>query len=80
MTKNKTLEEIAMEEIGFPKYCYPTTAMEETARYNFIKGIKWQRERSNLEAEQYAEFCIICYKNNLPLVCFKDWNKQLKNI
>lgn len=77
--KNKTLEEIAREEIGFPKYCYPNSAMEETARFNFIKGVKWQQEKNESQAEQYAEFCVICYKNNLPLVCFKDWNKQLKN-
>jgi len=33
----------------------------------------------NVNAEKYAEFCVMCDRNNLPLINFKDWVKQINN-
>jgi hypothetical protein len=78
--KELTFEEFAEFETTFPKMCYPTKTMEIIAKANIIKGAKWQEEKNSIDAEKYAEFCIICYENKLPCVRFKDWVKQLKNI
>lgn len=38
------------------------------------------QEASRLEekmAENYAEFCVYCDRNNLPIIRWKDWLKQV---
>jgi hypothetical protein len=51
MKNKETLEEVADRETTFPKMCYPDTATEKIAKDNFIKGVKWQQERSYSEEE-----------------------------
>ena len=48
--------------------------------YNFIDGAKWQAERmyGEKDMQEYAEFCIICYKKGLPCIIAQDWFKLYK--
>jgi len=47
---------------------------------NFIKGAEWQAERmySEKDMEEYSEFCIRCYQEELPCLIAKDWFEQFK--
>jgi len=46
----------------------------------WISGAKWKSERmySEKDMKGYAEFCIDCYRLELPCIIPKDWYDNLK--
>jgi ADP-dependent phosphofructokinase/glucokinase len=47
--------------------------------YGFKQGVKYQQKEFYFDMQQYAEFCIKCDRENLPLLVVKDWYEQFKN-
>ena len=47
--------------------------------YGFKQAIKWQLQRTFDIMEQYAEFCVKCDREKLPLLNAKDWFEKFKN-
>lgn len=73
--KQKTLEEASWK-------FNPLKKLDgEFLRHAFKEGAKWQQRNSYSEEDmqEYAEFCIICYVEELPCIIAKDWFEQFKN-
>jgi len=44
----------------------------------FNNGAKWQQERSYSDMQEYATFCIECYRKEMPLLLVEDWYEHYK--
>ena len=67
--KKETLEEAA-------ERLFPDSSVQKRI---FIKGAKWQQERMLKDMQEYAEFCIMCDRKQMPLLLVEDWYKHYKS-
>lgn len=42
-------------------------------KLDFINGAKWQKEKMLKDMQEYAKFCIICDRKEMPLILVEDW-------
>ncbi len=79
----KTIEEAAEERYreypNNPLYEYNRDANCFRKRKAFIAGAKYQSEQMYSDMQEYAEFCIRCHIEGLPLLSAKDWFTQYKS-
>jgi len=73
--KQVTLEEVA-EEYAISKSS--SSVFQKAHIRDFIAGAKWQQERMYSDMQEYAEFCVKCDRNKMPLLTAEDWFKQYK--
>ncbi len=73
--KQVTLEEVA-EEYAISKSS--SSVFQKAHIRDFIAGAKWQQERMYSDMQEYAEFCVKCDRNKMPLLTVEDWYKQYK--
>ena len=45
--------------------------------YGIEVGANWQAKRMYSDMQEYAEFCIRCYIEGMPVLCAIDWFNQL---
>ena len=57
---------------------HETNSNKELKR-GFEAGAEWQSERMYSDMQEYVEFCIECYRKEIPLLLAKDWFEQFKN-
>jgi hypothetical protein len=75
--KQETIEEAAKNYANYNEQI--NKAVQEAVKF----GAKWQQEQdknkySQEDMQEYAEFCIRCYNEGLPLIVAQDWSKQFK--
>ena len=51
---------------------------EAINKLDFINGAKWQKEQMLKDMQEYAEFCIICDRKEMPLLLVEDWYEHYK--
>lgn len=73
--KQVTLEEVA-EEYAISKSS--SSVFQKAHIRDSIAGAKWQQERMYSDMQEYAEFCVKCDRNKMPLLTAEDWYKQHK--
>jgi hypothetical protein len=77
--KQETIEEVAVKYVRNEH----DDTLKLISKYSFKDGAKWQQEQdknkySQEDMQEYAEFCIRCYNEGLPLIVAQDWSKQFK--
>jgi hypothetical protein len=87
--KQETIEEVAVKYVRnehdntlklISKYSFKDGAKSDAARdYWFSQFQKQDKTKfSEEDMQEYAEFCIRCYNEGLPLIVAQDWSKQFK--
>ena len=51
---------------------------EAINKLDFINGAKWQQKQNLKDMQEYAEFCIICDRKEMPLLLAEDWYEHYK--
>lgn len=51
---------------------------EAINKLDFINGAKWQQKQNIKDMQEYAEFCIICDRKEMPLLLVEDWYEHYK--
>ena len=47
-------------------------------KLDFINGAKWQQKQNLKDMQEYAEFCIICDRKEMPLLLVEYWYEHYK--
>ena len=73
----KTIEKIAEEYID--NFQFDIAHPKRVCKKAFINGYKLAQDNMYSDMEEYATFCIVCDRKEMPLLLVKDWYEHYKS-